>query len=124
MAGNEEKAIINIQWDNSIDDKLKVSAGSDLEIIKNQVKNGIAQLWHCTWKNNEAYVVTRIEKLGVGYELCLVLGEGSGFFEFAPEFLKFAKRQNIGFRTHVKRAGLIRMWSKLCVNIDEYVLRG
>lgn len=119
-----QKTIINIQWNKNTDDKLKVSAGTDLEIIKNQVNKGIAQLWHCLSKNNEAYIVTRIEKLGNGYELCLVCGEGSGFFEFAPVFLNFAREKNISFRTHTKRRGLIKMWAKLSVNIDEYVLRG
>ena len=113
--------IREIPWQPGIDDKLRVSARGDLEIIKHQVTQGVAQLWHCLSENNECFVVTRIDP---GPELVIVLGEGSGLFEFAPHFLNIARKQNIPLRTHVQRKGLIRMWSRLGVNIDEYVLRG
>ncbi len=115
--------IIEVLWTDDIDDKLKVSAGEDLAFIKNQVKQKIAQLWRCEKDNHLCYVVTRIDRTGKGYELCLVLGEGSGFYLFAPEFLAFAKRNNIPLRTHVKRKGMIRMWEKLGVYQSEYILR-
>jgi len=120
----EEKALIRcIPWSNDLDVKLAVSAGTDLEIVKSQVLSGQAQLWACTSETKAGYIVTRVDRTGAGFELCLVLGEGSGFEIFAPKFLEFARRKNIGFRTHVKRPGLVRMWSKLGVTIDEYVLR-
>jgi len=119
----EKTLIITIPWTDDIDQKLSVSAGTDLAIIKSQVKNGAAQLWYCTSAKKAGYVVTRIDRTGEGLELCLVLGEGSGFEIFAPKFLDFARRKNIGFRTHVRRKGLIKMWSKLGVEISDYVLR-
>ena len=121
----EEKAlIVNIPWTNDIDENLMVSAGNDLAQIRNQVEQNIAQLWHCSFKQFGGYIVTRIDKTSSGLELCLVLGEGTGFEYFAPEFVNFARRKNIGFRTHIKRKGLIRMWQKLGITVDEYILRG
>lgn len=113
--------IREIPWQPGIDEKLRVSARGDLEIIKSQVNNGVAQLWHCLSETNEMLVVTRIDP---GPELVIVLGEGSGLFEFAPSFLNIARKANIPVRTHIKRKGLIRMWSRLGLTIDEYVLRG
>jgi len=116
-----ETLIKLVPWTDDIDDKLAVSAKGDLEIIKHQVKTGVAQLWQCEHGQYGGYVVTRIDP---GPELCLVLGEGSGFEIFAPHFLAVARRSGIPFRTHVTRKGLIRLWSRLGVTIDEYVLRG
>ena len=112
--------ILNIPWGDSIDNELRVSAGKDLDIIKGQVKGGVAQLWHCLSKDNEMFVVTRVDP---GPELVIVLGEGSGLEEFAPSFIRVAKNSGIPIRTHVKRKGLIRMWSKLNLEVDEYILR-
>lgn len=122
MASDQkETKITNILWGDDIDEKLRASAGNDLDIIKHQVKNNVAQLWHCLSPTNECYVVTRIDP---GPELVIVLGEGSGLLEFAPHFLAVARRQNVRVRTHVKRKGLIRLWARLGLKIDEYVLRG
>ena len=122
MASNEAAALIReIDWLDCHDEALKVSAGDDLLIVKDQVKRKQAQLWECTSDKNYCLVVTRID---VGPELCIVLGEGSGLLEFAPYFLAFAKKHNLSVRTHVKRKGLIRLWSRLGFELDEYVLRG
>jgi len=123
MADDEAKRplILEIDWQDHHDKRLKASAGTDLLIVKAQVKNGQAQLWECKSEKNFCLVVTRIDP---GPELCIVLGEGSGMLEFAPHFLAFAKRNRIPVRTHVKRKGLIRLWSRLGLKLDEYVLRG
>lgn len=115
--------VVGIPWQPQHDKLLAVSAGADLEMIREQVQQGTAQLWQCTAGPKRAFVVTRIDRVGDGLELCLVLGEGSGFKEFAPIFVTVAKRKGYGFRTHVKRRGLIRMWSRFGVDVDEYVLR-
>lgn len=119
---NDQTAIDvrEIAWCSAVEPKLITSSRGDMEIIKRQVINGVAQLWHCLSEKNEMLVVTRIDP---GPELVIVLGEGSGLFEFAPHFLNFAQRNNLKVRTHVQRRGLIKMWSKLGLNVDEYVLR-
>jgi hypothetical protein len=117
----KETLIKEVQWESFHDERLKISARDDLEIIRSQVKQGAAQLWECTSANNHGYAVTRIDP---GPELVVVLGEGSGFMEFAPRFVEFAKRKNMTIRTHVTRKGMIRFWSRLGLNVDEYILRG
>ncbi len=113
--------ITRVPWENSHDDLLRISAGDDLEIIKRQVQDGIAQLWECRAIKCCGYVVTRIDE---GPELCIVLGEGVNLMVFAPFFVDYAKRRKMKIRTHVKRRGLIRMWGKFGLELDEYVLRG
>lgn len=123
MASDEKVKgqIIHVPWTNDIDDKLRVAARGDLEIIKNQVQSGVAQLWHCQSEKHDAYVVTRIDP---GPELVIVAGEGSGFMAFVPDFVAVARRSNATIRTHVQRRGLIRMWARFGLKLDEYVLRG
>jgi hypothetical protein len=116
-----ETEIVSIPWTDDIDDKVAVACDGDLEIIKRQVKSGIAQLWRCRSVKHFGYVVTRIDP---GPELVMVVGEGSGFMEFAPEFVKVARRSGAKIRTHVTRKGMIRLWSRLGVELDEYILRG
>ena len=117
----KEITITNIVWEDHHDEYLRESAYGDLEIVKAQVQNGYAQLWECTSPRNAGYVVTRIDP---GPELCLVLGEGRGLAEFAPPFIAFAKKQGITVRVHVRRKGLIKMFSRIGLRLDEYVLRG
>jgi len=50
-----------------------------------------------------------------------VLGEGSGFFEFAPAFLKAAEHKKMKIRKHVTLPGMIKMWSRLGVIVGEFV---
>lgn len=116
-----EKEIITVAWTDDIDDKIEIACRGDLAIIKRQVINNIAQLWRCKSKKNLCYVVTRIDP---GPELVIVAGQGSGLVEFAPEFLKVAKRSGARVRTHVQRKGLIRLWNRLGLTVDEYILRG
>ena len=123
MANDEttKTLIVEIPWHDEHDDKLRIAARGDLDIVKNQVQQRVAQLWRCTSEKNSMLVVTRVDP---GPELCIVLGEGSGLLEFAPYFIREAKKNNMGIRTHVTRKGLIRLWSKLNINVNEYVLRG
>lgn len=123
MASDEKGTakIINVPWTDSVDDCLRVAARGDLAIIKAQVKSGVAQLWRCESDKHTAYVVTRIDP---GPELCIVAGEGSGFMEFVPHFVAVARRSNATIRTHVVRKGLIRLWSRFGLKLEEYVLRG
>lgn len=119
MASDTSPTITHIKWTDDIDAKLSVSGGDDLPLIKDQVVNGIAKLWECKSDKNHCFVVTRKDH----DEICIVLGEGSGLMEFAPYFIRAIKDKGLRIRTHVRRKGLIRMWSRLGLNLSEYVLR-
>lgn len=112
-----------IDWNEKAENGLVVSAGADLQIIKDQVLNKQAQLWECENEKNHAYIVTRLEHDGSGQELVLVLGEGSGFMDFAPAFVEAAKSKNMRVRAHVRRKGMIRFFSRLGLSVNEYVVR-
>jgi hypothetical protein len=115
-----------VAWTCEHDTRLRVSAGEDLAVIRSQVEQGIARLWECTHNGQpEAWVVTRIDGADEGApELVIVLGEGKGFFNYMPLFVQWARSKGLEIRTHVKRRGLIRMWSRLGVELDHYVLKG
>lgn len=103
---------------------LKISAGDDLALLKEQAKRGQATLWQCSNDGEpEALVLTRLDG-SVNPEFVIVLGEGRGFFDYMPLFLHYAKKNNWPVRAHVKRRGLLRMFSRLGLELDEYVLRG
>lgn len=124
MADNEEKATIkSIPWGDEHDLLLKIAAGcrKDLEIVRRQVKNGIAILWECKQGKYSAHIVTRLEE---GDELCVVFFEGSGLNIFGPMILKSAHNQGLSVRAHVKRKGMVRMLEKIGLKQSETVLRG
>lgn len=120
MAVHKKPKIEQIQWLSHHDAMLSVSAGDDLEIIKSQVVGGVAKLWECKGEKHSMLVVTRVDP---GPELCIVLGEGSGMMEFAPYFLTVAKSKGMSVRTHVTRDGLVKMWNKLGLKVEEKILR-
>lgn len=113
--------IKQIPWCKDAEAGLVISADTDMRIIKNQVLNGIAQLWDI---NGTGYLVTRIDSEAIGNVFVFVLGEGRGLNEVIPEFIRSAKKLGVNhFRTHVKRKGLIKMWRKHGLSVDHYVLR-
>jgi hypothetical protein len=113
-----------IEWRDEHDAQLAVSAGDDLALLKQQAKRGQATLWQCSKDGeSEALVLTRLDGQD-NPEFVIVLGEGRGFFDYMPLFVHYAKKNNWPIRTHVKRKGLLRMWSRLGLELDEYVLRG
>lgn len=108
-------------WSDAINDRVRVSAGADLATIRQEVRQGLAQLWECRKDDQPtAWVVTRKDPDA----WVIVLGEGAGFFDFMPLFVSHARAQGWPLRTHVKRRGLIRMWQRLGLHLDHYVLRG
>ena len=124
-----------INWTDTTQKALKKCAGDDMDIIKSQVKTGIAQLWGYDDGLNLALFVTRIDNEPGGRELVIVLGESvytdhrglghcSGFSKAVELFKKMARDQNIAtIRTHVTRHGLIRMYNEIGFDIDSYVLK-
>lgn len=116
--------IKQIPWNMDAETGLIKSAESDLDIIKNQVITNTAQLWEINDEHSKGYIVTRIDVEGIGNVFVVVLGEGKGIDKVIPHFIQGAKNLGIEhFRTHVKRKGLIRLWSKHGLEIDHYVLR-
>ena len=112
---------VPVDWKPETDDRLRVSAGGDLDEIRQEVQQGIAQLWECRKDDQpKAWVVTRKDPDA----WVIVLGEGAGFFDFMPLFVSHAREAGVSLRTHVKRRGLIRMWERLGLHLDHYVLRG
>ena len=114
-------SIREIDWSDDAEKGLVVAAGDDMEIIRSEVQAGISTLWKCDSVSGGGYLVTRLEHED---EMCIVAGEGKGFFEFMPFFIKWCKQKGYSIRTHVKRRGLVRMWESLGITFDEYVLRG
>ena len=116
--------IKQIPWSDTAERGLVISAGDDMNIIKNQVLTGRAQLWEHHLNGKHGYIVTRIDVEGLGTELVLVLGEGSGLHDAVPLFKQVAVDLGIkGMRVHVKRKGLIRMFSRHGFELDMYILR-
>ena len=114
-------AIREVRWSDEAEAGLEVAARGDLEIIKKEVLRGISRLWECTSDHSRAFIVTRVDSES---EVCIVAGEGSGFVEFIPAMVKFWRDQGYMIRVHVKRKGLLRMFEKVGIEFDEYVLRG
>ena len=110
-----------VSWCDEVRRGLIVSCGDDLDIIRQEVEQKISICWCCQSDKNFAFVVTRYEPPN---ELVIVCGEGSGFDEFMPFFVRVARKHNLTVRTHIKRKGLLRMWARLGINFEEYVLRG
>ena len=116
--------IKQIPWGKEAETGLLKSAGSDLELIKNQVIDKTAQLWKIDTETAKGYLVTRIDCEGIGKVFVFVLGEGKKIEHVIPFFITNAQKLGIKhFRTHVQRKGLIRMWRKFGLTIDHYVLR-
>ena len=114
------RGVKNVDWSEVAERGLAVSAGNDMAAIRHEVKQGIAVLWRVDGDGVDGYVVTRVEP----GELVIVCGEGKGFHHIVPFFLTLARRSNLTVRTHIKRRGLLKMWARHGVTLDEYVLRG
>lgn len=117
---DSEKQITRAAWNPEAARILAPAMGDDADEIQQEVDRGVSMLWHCRTATAQAWCVTRDE----GNDFVIVAGAGSGFFQFAPEFVSAAHRKGRVIRTHVKRPGLIRMWQRLGVQFDHYILRG
>ncbi len=114
-------AIREVRWSADAEDGLRVAAGDDLDIIKGEVVAGISRLWKCSSESSEAFIVTRIDDKT---EVCIVAGEGAGFAEFIPAFVGWWREQGYSIRVHVQRKGLIRLFERVGIQFDHYVLKG
>lgn len=108
-------------WSEAAEAGLRVAAGDDMADIRREVKAGIAHLYRLDSGDHGGWLVTRQDS---PTELCLVCGEGKGFRVFAPEILRRARERGLTVRTHVQRRGMIRLWQRLGLQLDSYVLKG
>jgi len=92
----------------------------DLVYVKEQVLNGVAELWKFKSENKSLHMVLRKDS---EKELCIVLCVGDGLREIGPQIFSFLKNKNIILRAHVKRKGMIRILNGLGFNVSEIVMR-
>lgn len=116
----ESRLVIeSVPWCDKVARSVAKSAGSEenLKAIEAEVISGVARVWWCHGGENHGHMITRLENK----ELVLIVGEGKGFDAAFPYVLAHVEKHNLSFRTHVKRKGLIRMYKKYGVLVDEYV---
>lgn len=94
-------SIKQVEWSDAADRGLARALPNSavLEIVENEVRSGIARLWHCREGEHEAYCVTRIDLNPT--QLVIVAFEGSGMKVFGPWFIARAHAQGIPVRVHV-----------------------
>lgn len=115
--------MIKTRWSLQAEKMLFSAAGSkhDLDLIKNDIRNGLSDLWRFDQEKINGYIVTRGERLkNKKLELVIVLGAGRGANEFVPKIIGIAK--NYGFdsiRAHNSRIGLNRIYLKNGFKIVE-----
>jgi len=114
-------------WSENVD-RMFNAAGSypGLPIIRKQVEQGVAQLWHGTNGINHCYIVTRLEPEPL--EWCCIGAVGHDVCKYGRIMVEEAKRRGIIFRLHVDaiapdHKALMRLWSKLGFTLSEYVMR-
>jgi hypothetical protein len=114
--------LIRQEWSPRAEQGLRVSAGDDLGVIRDEVLCGISNLFACIDGNqHDGYVVLRYE--ADCKELVLVLGEGAGFKKWLPVVEQYARQLGAETaRTHVQRAGLVRWYENIGWSRREVVM--
>lgn len=115
----EKIKVTRCEWSIEAEAALIVSMGEGSEILANQVKKGIAELWH--FENDDSvdiWAIVRRERK----ELVVCCLEGIGSREVVPLIEKAAKRAGCEtIRAHTKRKALNRMFPSY--ELKEYVYR-
>lgn len=114
------KSAEKVPWSAEVEQGIKISAGKDIDDIRSEVIGGLSTVWKVTGEGVAGFVVLRVD----GSELVIVCGEGQGAKFVIPWIMETARQHNLTVRTHVKRRGLVRMWQRYGLCLDEYVLRG
>lgn len=106
-----------LPWSIDAEVNLIVSMGEDAEELANQVKNGIAELWHFEQGEKiDIWTIVRREK----NQLVVCCIEGIGSREVVPLIEKSSKQAGCdSLRVHITRPGLSRMFPKW--ELKEYV---
>lgn len=114
-----------IEWSKEVEPELLTVLGEDLPEIRNQVKNGVCELWEII---GQGLTITRIEadKTGNPYEIVFVAGIGKDAKEVIEYFSQLAKKQ-LGvkkMRIHSKRKGMERYLKPLGFEFSESIYSG
>ena len=100
----------------AIAERLKVSLGSDLEILADQVAEGHAELWECD--GGDAYMITRVDF----DHLVVCCYEGKNVKHAVPHLIDAAKKGGqVCLRFHTKRESLARLLKDYKPVLTEYV---
>lgn len=115
--------IRTVPWTPEIAQKLSRALGSALvlELVGEEVRQGISQLWECSNDQHRAYCVTRLERNPV--EWCVVAYEGSGMMQFGPLFVEAARARSIPLRAHVASPVVERLLRRIGLKRSEVVMR-
>lgn len=106
---SEKKEIIRQNfWSAEAEKGLSVALDGEAEYFKNQVNQGIAQLYKV---GSDSWAILRIEYMNETGAPVLVgcCYQGSNYLQFVGDVIKAARQQNIKiFRIHSKSAGIGR----------------
>lgn len=98
--------IVNrVSWPVVVPEKLKKACGDDLEIIRNEVQDGVSHLYQIESENTDLIVITRGEETPAGKELVIVCVAGHGMKDAGQLLIDNARR--LGFdsiRYHANEA--------------------
>ena len=123
MAGPEVK---RAAWCAEAERALLPAAGCarHLEAIKADVKNDRTTELYRVTGTSAGWLVLRLEGTPLDeLELVIVLGAGKGAAAVIPIIQSYAKRLGATVRTHVTRAGLVRMYEAHGFQRAEIVLK-
>jgi hypothetical protein len=97
--------IVRAVWPDVVPEKLLKACAGDVEIIENEVKEGISHLYKMESDNTDLFIVTRGEETKTGKELVIVCAAGHGMKDAGQILIDNARR--LGFdsiRYHAKEA--------------------
>lgn len=95
-------------WTDEAEAGLCDSLHDDKAIIKDQIENGISQLWYI--QNVDSWMVTRTETQGDKKVLAICCYQGQELHTIGKEIIKAATEQGFdGLRYHTRRKGLNRL---------------
>ncbi|MBE0471510.1 MAG: hypothetical protein IBX55_18615 [Methyloprofundus sp.] len=102
-----------IKWSDSLDDIFRPLLFDDFDLIKNQVKTDICELWQI---EGCGFTITRAEldHAGKPADFVFVVGVGQNALHVINHFRAGAKKQGFrAFRIHSRRVGMGRYLKKI-----------
>lgn len=118
MAEKEKIKAIRCGWSETAQAALSISLGGEDEILKDQVLNGVAELWHFLGEGVDIWAIVRREQ----NELVVCCLEGIGARSVVPLIEQGARAKGCTtIRAHTLRPALARMFNGY--ELAEYVYR-
>lgn len=97
------------------------ASGKCLDYLREEVRRGIAQLWHFRDERDEAYAITRTDLNPREFVVCYF--QGSGLVKFGRVLRDAAHSRGLTVRAHTSRPGVARMLRSLGASMDEMIFR-